>query len=154
MCSELPQVTCCYLNQSLYWDIKMFSSILDTYRPGELIFQCPIFLPFHTVYGVLKARVLKWFAILFSSGPHFVRTLHHDLSVLGGLYIMTHSFIELDKDVVHVIKLVSFLWLWFSVCLPSDREGIRGLWKLLMRETDWGGNWVLFWWEGSCSLNL
>ena len=87
----------------------MFSSILDTYRPGELIFQCPIFLPFHTVYGVLKARVLKWFDILFSSGPHFVRTLHHDLSVLGGLYIMTHSFIELDKDVVHVIKLVSFL---------------------------------------------
>ena len=25
----------------------------------------------------LKARILKWFAILFSSGPHFVRTLHY-----------------------------------------------------------------------------
>ena len=25
------------------------SSILDTYLPGEFIFQCPIFLPFHTV---------------------------------------------------------------------------------------------------------
>ena len=25
---------------------------------------------------VLKARILKWFAIPFSSGPHFVRTLH------------------------------------------------------------------------------
>ena len=60
------------------------SSILGTYRPGELIFQCPIFLPFHTVHGVLKARILKWFAILFSRGPRFVRTLHHDLSVLGG----------------------------------------------------------------------
>ena len=35
-------------------------------------------------YGVLKARILKWFAIPFSSGPHFVRTLHHDPSVLGG----------------------------------------------------------------------
>ena len=23
---------------------------------------------FHTVHGVLKARILKWFAILFSSG--------------------------------------------------------------------------------------
>ena len=30
------------------------------------------FLPFHTVHGVLKARILKWFAIPFSSGPRFV----------------------------------------------------------------------------------
>ena len=60
------------------------SRILGFYQPGEFIFQCPIFLPFHTVHGVLKARILKWFAILFSSGPRFVRTLHHDPSVLGG----------------------------------------------------------------------
>ena len=59
------------------------SSILGTYRPGEFIFQCPIFLPFHTVYGVLKARILKWFAIPFSRGPHSVRPLHHDPPVLG-----------------------------------------------------------------------
>ena len=83
-------------------------SLLDTYRPGEFIFQCPIFLLFHTVHGVLKAGILKWFAIPFSSGPHFVRILHHDLSwvVLHG---MAHSFIELDKAVVHVIRFVSFL---------------------------------------------
>ena len=36
------------------------------------------------VHGVLKARILKWFAIPFSSGPHFVRTLHHDQSILSG----------------------------------------------------------------------
>ena len=60
------------------------SSILGNYRPGEFISQCPIFLPFHTVHGVLKARILKWFAIPFSSGPHFVRTLHHDPFILGG----------------------------------------------------------------------
>ena len=59
-------------------------SILGTDWPGEFIFQCLIFLPFHTVHGVLKARILKWFAIPFSSGPHFVRTLHHDPSILGG----------------------------------------------------------------------
>ena len=35
------------------------SSILGTYRPGEFIFQCPIVLPFHTVHGILKARILK-----------------------------------------------------------------------------------------------
>ena len=33
---------------------------------------------------------------------------------------MAHSFIELDKVVVHVISLVSFPWLWLSFCLPSD----------------------------------
>ena len=36
------------------------------------------------------------------------------------LHGMAHSFIEIDKAVVHVIRLVSFLRLWFSVCLPSD----------------------------------
>ena len=60
------------------------SSILGTYRPGEFIFQCHMFLPFHTVHGVLKVRILKWFAIPFSSGPHFVRSLYHDRSALDG----------------------------------------------------------------------
>ena len=61
------------------------------------------------VHGILKARILKWFAILFSSGPHFVRTLQHDPSVLGGPTGMAHSFIELLKAVIHVIILASFL---------------------------------------------
>ena len=43
------------------------SSILGTYRPGDFLFQYPIILPSHTVHGVLKARILKWFAIPFSS---------------------------------------------------------------------------------------
>ena len=38
----------------------------------------------YNVHGVLTARILKWFAIPFSSGPRFVRTLHHDPSILGG----------------------------------------------------------------------
>jgi len=36
------------------------------------------------------------------------------------LHDTAHNFIELDKAVVHVISLISFLWLWFSFCLPSD----------------------------------
>ena len=60
------------------------SSILGTYQPVEFIFQCLIFLPFHTVHGVLKVRILKWFSTLFSHGPRFVRTLNHDPSILGG----------------------------------------------------------------------
>ena len=65
------------------------SGILNTYRPGEFTFHCPIILPFHTVHGVVKARILKWFAIPFSSGPHSVsgplpttqeKTLHMDIT--------------------------------------------------------------------------
>ena len=70
------------------------------------------------------------------------------------LHGMAHSFIELDKAVVHVIRLVSFLWLWFSVCLPSDGEGLEAYGRFLMRENDWGGNWLLFWWAGPCLVNL
>ena len=54
-----------FLHLFLHWS----SSILGTSRPAEFIFQCPIFFPFHTVHGVLKPRILKWFAIPFSSGP-------------------------------------------------------------------------------------
>ena len=73
-------------------------SILGTYRPEEFIFQCPIFLPFHTVHGVLKTRIWKWFAIPFSSGPHFVRTLHCDQNQIPYDYTVevTNIFKGLD----------------------------------------------------------
>ena len=48
------------------------NSILGPYWPGEFLFQYPIILPFYTVHGVLKARILMWFAFPFSSGPHSV----------------------------------------------------------------------------------
>ena len=57
--------------------------------------------------GFLMARILKWFAIPFSSGPRFIRTLHRNPSILGALRGMAHGFIELDKAVVHVISLIS-----------------------------------------------
>ena len=99
------------------------SSMLGTYQPGEFIFLCPIFLPFHTVHGVLKARILKW--LPFPSPVDRVlselSTMTHPSWVI--LHGMAHSFTELDKAVVHVTILLSSLWLWFSVCLPSDGEG-------------------------------
>ena len=69
-------------------------STLGTYQPGEFIFQRPIFLPFCIVYGILKAGILMRFAIPFFSGPHSVRILHHDPSVLG---VPTwHGFVSLS----------------------------------------------------------
>ena len=85
------------------------SSILGTYRPGEFIFQCPIFLLFHTVHGVIKTRILKKFTIPFSNGPHLSELFIMILLSWMALHGMAHSFTELDKAVVHVISLVSFL---------------------------------------------
>ena len=87
---------------------------LGTYQPGEFLIQHPIILPFHTVHGFLKARILKWFAILLSSGPHSVRPLHR----LGWPHMAWLSFIELDNAVVHMIRWASFLWLWFQCVCP------------------------------------
>ena len=60
------------------------SSILGTYRSGEFLSQYPVILPFHPVHGVLKSRILKWFAIPLYSGPHPVSPFHHDPPLLGG----------------------------------------------------------------------
>ena len=84
------------------------SSILGTYQPEEFIFQCPIFLPFHTVHGVLKARILKWFAIP-SSADHILSDLSTMTRSLGWPHTAWLSFTESDKAVVHVIRLASCL---------------------------------------------
>ena len=81
--SFLPWPSCLILSGAISNGPPFFpSSILDTFWPGGLlIFQCHIYLPFHTVHGVLTARILAWFAIPCSTGPCFVRTFHGDLSV-------------------------------------------------------------------------
>ena len=94
----------------------------------------------------------------FWSGLPFSSPMEHVLSELSTLTRpswlvlrgMAHSCTELDKAVVHVISLISFLWLWFSFCLVS----IRGLWKLPDGK-DWlWGKLGLILMEGACSVNL
>ena len=66
----------------------------------------------------------------YCSSLPFPSPVDHVLSELSSmthpfwvaLHGMAHSFFKLDKAVVHVIRLVSFLWLCFSFCLPSDGE--------------------------------
>ena len=48
-------------------------------------------LYFHTVHGVSQQEYC--FAIPSSSGPHFVRTLHYDPSVLGALHGMAIAWV-------------------------------------------------------------
>ena len=71
------------------------------------------------------SRQEYWNALSFSSPVDHILS---DLSTMTrlswvALHSMAHSFIELDKAVVHLIRLVSLLWLWFSVCLPTSGEG-------------------------------
>ena len=56
------------------------------------------------------------------------------------LHGMAHSFIELDKGVVHVIRLVSFLWLWFSVCplMEKDKRLMEASWWERLTEGETG----------------
>ena len=62
----------------------------------------------------------------YRSGLPFPSPVDHVLSELStmthpswvALHDMAHSFIELDKAVVHVISLVNFLLLWFSSDCP------------------------------------
>ena len=51
----------------------LFSSSMRTPTDLEGSSFSVIFSPFHAVHGVLKARMLKWLAILLSSWPHFFR---------------------------------------------------------------------------------
>ena len=96
------------------------SSILGTYQPREFIFQCHIFCLF--ILFMWFSRQEYW------SGLPFPSSVDHILSELStmnrlswvALQSMAHCFIQLDKAVVHVNSSISFLWLWFSFCLPSD----------------------------------
>ena len=77
------------------------TSMLDTYQPGDLIFWCYIFLPFHTVHGVLMTRILGWFVIPSSHGPRLseLSTMTHPSWV--ALHGMACSFSELYKPLHH-----------------------------------------------------
>ena len=55
-----------------------------TISDSQTDFSLLISTLFHAVHGDLKATIPKWFAMPFSSGPHSVRPLHHDPSILGG----------------------------------------------------------------------
>ena len=120
---------CCFCSgsaSSFFLELFLHCSPVAYWVPTDLwkfIFQCPIFLPFHTVHGVLKARILKWFVIPFSSASLFIITLHHDWSIWMALHGIAHGFIELDNTVVHVISLISFFVIVVFIFLPSDGEG-------------------------------
>ena len=99
----------------------LLHSILDTYWPGSSSFSVISFCLFILFMGFSRQKY--WSDLSFPPpGDHILS----ELSTMAHLFwvalcSMAHSCVELDKVVIHVISLVSFLWLWFSFCLPSDR---------------------------------
>ena len=114
---------CCGCISSFFLELFLHWSPVAYRTPtnlGSSSFRVLLFCLFMLFMGF--SRQEYW------SGLPFPSPVDHILSELStmtrlswvALHGLAHSFIQLDKAVVHVISLVSFLWLWFAFCLPSD----------------------------------
>ena len=125
-CFHFDSVSSFFLELFLHWSPITYWAPTDL---GSSYFSVLPFCLFILFMGF--SRQEYW------SGLPFPFPMDHILSELStmthssgvALHGLVHSFTELDKAVVHVLRLVSFLRLWFSLCLPSDGEG-WDLWKL------------------------
>ena len=102
---------CCFY----FGSITSFFLELFLHDPiWEFIFQFPMFLLFHNRSWCFQGKntevvchsLLQWTTFCQTSPPWPIR--------LGWPHMAWLSFIELDKAVVHMIRLASFLWLWFQ----------------------------------------
>ena len=112
-----------------------FLSFLFFFFLGFFLFFFKCLFGFFILFYFFYFTILYWFMGFsrekYWSGLPFPSPVDHVLSELStmtcpswvALHGMAHSFNELDKAVVHVIRLVSFLLLWLSVWLSSDEEG-------------------------------
>ena len=108
-----------FLELFFHWSPVAFSALTDLGSSPFSVLSFCLFILFMEF-----SREEYWRGLPF---PSPVDHILSELSIMSfpswvALHAMAHSFIELDKSAVHVIRLVSFLWLWFSVCLPSDGE--------------------------------
>ena len=109
-----------FLELFLHWSPVAYWAPTDL---GSSSFSILSFCLFILFMGF--SRQEYWSGLPF---PPAVGHILSDLSIMSRLSWvaqpgMAHSFMQLNKAVVHVISVVSFLWLWFSVCVPSDGEG-------------------------------
>ena len=109
-----------FLELFLHWSPVTYWAPTDL---GSSSFSFLWFCLFILFMGFSKQEY--WSGLPF---PSPVGHILSDLSTMNPLswvvlHGMVHSFTVVDKAMVRVIRLVSFLWLWFAVCLPSDGEG-------------------------------
>ena len=132
-CFCFGSVSLFFLELFLHWSPVAYLAPTDLWSSSFSVLSFCLFILFMGF-----SRQEYW------SGLPFPSPVDHILSELStmihlfwvALYGVAYSFVELDKAVVHVIRLVSFLWLWFSFCL-SLMEKNRSSWKL-----PGGGDWL------------
>ena len=116
---------CCFCFgsvSSFFLELFLYQSPVAYWAPTDLgssSFSVLSFCLFILFMGF--SRQEYWSGLLF---PSPVDHILSEVSTMTrpswvALHVMVHSFTELDKAMVHVIRLVSFLWLWFSFCLCS-----------------------------------
>ena len=119
-CFYFGSISLFFLELFLHWSPVGYWSPTDL---GSSSFSVLSFCLFTLFMGFSRQK--------YQSGLPCPSPVDHILSELStmtclswvAVHGLAHSLIELDKAVIHVIKLFIFLWLWFSVCLPSDGEG-------------------------------
>ena len=125
--SPVTSTTGCYFwfgsVSSFFLEVFLHWSLVAYWAPtnlGSYSFSVLSFCLFILFMGF--SRQEYWSGLLF---PFLVDLILSEFSTMTcpswvALQGIDNIFIELDEAVVHVISLVSFLWLWFSFCLPSD----------------------------------
>ena len=95
------------------------SSIFGTYQPGEVIFQCHLFLLFIVFKGF--SRQEHWSRLPFPSPEDHI--LSEPSTVTSPCWMLlhseAHSFIELDKAVVRLYPFVLFIPEYKSILVYS-----------------------------------
>ena len=121
---QLGVVLCFGSTPSFFLELFLHWSPVTYWAPtnlGSTSFSVLSFCLFILFMGF--SRQEYWSVLPFPSPVDHILSELSTMTCLSwvALHFMAHSFIELDKAVVHVISLISFLWLWFSFCLSSDR---------------------------------
>jgi len=118
-CFCFGSVSSFFLELFLYWSLGAYWTPTDL---GNSSFSVVSFCLFILFMGFPRQE--RWSGLQFPSPVDHIFSEHSTMTRPSWVVLlrMSHSLIELDKSVVHVIRLVSFLWLWFSFCLPSDGE--------------------------------
>ena len=147
---------CCFVSiSSFFLELFLHWSSVTYWTPtnlGSSSFSVLSFYLFILFMGF--SRQEYWIGLPF---PSPVNQFLSELSTMTrlcwvDLHSMAHSFAELDKAVFHVIRMVSFLWLWFLICLPlmkKDKRLMEASWWERLTEGETGS-----WWLGPCSVHL
>ena len=116
-CFRFGSISSLFLELFLHWSPVAYWAPTNL---GSLSFSVLSFCLFLLFMGL--SRQEYWSGLPFHSPVDHVLSELSTMTYLSWVVLQSvaHSFIELDMAVVHVISLISFLWLWFSFCLPAE----------------------------------